>query len=357
MNRISNIRRRSLYLRGTAILLIVLGMMSCGSVGYINFQVMRPADVTISADVNTLAFVERNQQFKGDTLRHYFKINDKYHRDSIQLDTAMGRACYYGLVENLPDYLHQDTIPFFRMPATTLSDTVTSFPRLKWSEVDSLCSVYGSDILVVLEASRMVNKYTLVGNYDDGYYGANDIVYWGYWRIYDPLLKHYVDEHLVRDSLFMEENSSTFKNLYGGIIPDRLQSFADVGYTLGEGYARRITPRWDNVSRAYFCFGEKRLEASCYYIRLEQWDKASALLEQIVEEKDSKWAGRACYNLALIYEMKGDISTAISWIRKSMYFFKKEKKHMKELKLAQRYSLMLTKRRQEQKKLKEYFGE
>jgi len=48
-----------------------------------------------------------------------------------------------------------------------------------------------------------------------------------------------------------------------------------------------------------------------------QWNRAAELWEQEVSNPDSKIACRACYNMAIISEINGDLDKALSWAQRS----------------------------------------
>jgi hypothetical protein len=51
--------------------------------------------------------------------------------------------------------------------------------------------------------------------------------------------------------------------------------------------------------------------------RTGNWEGAANLWEQDVDNPKSKIAGRACYNMAIICEINGDLDGAIKWAQKS----------------------------------------
>jgi len=48
-----------------------------------------------------------------------------------------------------------------------------------------------------------------------------------------------------------------------------------------------------------------------------KWDSAAELWLLETNNKDSKIAGRACYNMAIINEINGDLDKALEWATKS----------------------------------------
>lgn len=337
------------------ILVLFLSLSSCSITSQVQFQTLEAPQIVLPADISRIAFVDRNLHFPSDSVNQFFKVSGRLRMDSVDYTSKMGFNCYEGFRENLSEYLQQDSIPFVRLQETKITDDIRKSALMEWSSVDSICKATESDILFVLENIQVYNEHEIEEG--DLYWILTEVSYLGLWRIYDPMHQKIYDERFVVDSLFMETSDASFQKLVTEKLPSRKQILNDASYELGRNYVDLISPRWKDVSRNYFVSGDKRLSTALYFMNKNEFDTAINMWQSLTKEKDMKLAGRAAYNLAVVHEMKGDLKTARSWIRKAIYFYKKMKNRPSEYKEIEAYALLLNSRWSNGEKIKKFFGE
>ncbi|MBI9059407.1 MAG: hypothetical protein JEZ01_16715 [Labilibaculum sp.] len=343
-----NMKRAVLYL------LPLLFLTSCQSYSLYHFQGLEAPSIVIPSDVKTIGFVDRNTSFEIDSLNKIYMVDDNVIRDSTDYTEVIAKNCYVGFIESFSDDLGIDSINYISLNAEVV-DGGRDYSPLKWNIVDSICSKTTSDILICLEDIQIFNKYSIIIN--EGYYGITDINHFSAWRVYDPLDQSIIDEQIVQDSLFTEELSYSYNKLIAEKLPKRSEIFRDVAYEIGSNYADLFIPKWINLKRKYFISGDNRLSVAKYYLAQENWDAMIILWKEIANEDDDKLAGRACYNLALAYEVKEDFMAANQWIRKSIFHYKKMKSKSVEFEMVKEYTMELIKRTKNKKKLDLFFKE
>jgi hypothetical protein len=97
----------------------------------------------------------------------------------------------------------------------------------------------------------------------------------------------------------------------------RKEAVTDVSIKAGEAYAARILPCWIRVSRDYFVAGNENFVTAKRKAQSGNWDGAAEIWSQETKNTDGRIAGRACYNMAIISEINGDLDGAIQWAQKS----------------------------------------
>jgi len=329
-------------------------LSSCQTTALYQFEGLRAPDIIIPPDVKTYGFVDRNTSFDIDTLNQYFKLNTLSFLDSINYDSIKALNCHSGLSENLSEYLAVDTIPFVQLPSKYILGN-RNYDPMPWEQVDSICELTGSDVLICLEDIQIFNKYDVIE--EEEYWGLTDINYYSIWRIYDPLVKKYHDERIITDSLYTEVNSTSHQKLVEEKLPKRLELMSEVSYEIGKQYAELISPAWKNMPRKYFVAGDKDFGLARYYLENDNLDQSMLLWEKLSKSEKVKIAGRAAYNMAMGYELKEEFSKANHWMRKSINFYRKLEKKPSEYKIVKEYYKLLTERTQNNYRLDKFFGE
>jgi hypothetical protein len=136
------------------------------------------------------------------------------------------------------------------------------------------------------------------------------------WRIYDVRNKRILDEAAVARTLTFRGRGINPMLAVQALI-DRKEAVKEVGNTAGHAYAFRIIPLWIRVSRKYYVRGTHNFKIAKRKARTGNWEGAAALWQQETTHPRRKVAGRACYNMAIISEINGDLDLAIQWAQQS----------------------------------------
>ncbi|MGD0342157.1 MAG: DUF6340 family protein, partial [Bacteroidales bacterium] len=111
----------------------------------------------------------------------------------------------------------------------------------------------------------------------------------------------------------------------------------EVSNKSGQKYALRIVPFTLRVQRDYFVRGTNNFKIAKRKAQLGKWDDAGLLWEKETSNPKMKIAGRACYNMAIISEIDGNVDTALQWAQKAYEDY--------NIKLAREYSGILENRK------------
>lgn len=304
---------------------IVFLSVSCSSTNLMTLSVMEPAPVTISPAIRTIGIVSRTRPEDQN------RVLDAVHRvvslegEGIELEGA--HSSIDGLQSQLTWNKRFDKVKF--LDSVDLRGFGAGvFPApLGWDVVAQTCRANGVDALFVLEvfttdtkfdyAAKPTSLQTPVGEIKTLEHQVNmrTNVQTG-WRIYDPAHKAIYDEYsLQRDMSFTGKSINPLVAAEGMI--ERKEAVKKVGYMAGQAYASRIQPYWIRVSRDYFVKGDDNFAQGMRLARAGQWDDAGKLWLQDTRDGSPKIAGRACYNMAIISEINGDLDAAIGWAQKS----------------------------------------
>ena len=123
--------------------LVVLGMSSCSTSSvFVNIQ--RPADITISQDIQNVVVVNRSRPSKENLAGNI--VEGLFTGEGIGADGKGSEYCVKGLADMLNS---SERFTLKNSGAIELKGTgTTSFPvPLDWNEVKSICGSYDGDAL------------------------------------------------------------------------------------------------------------------------------------------------------------------------------------------------------------------
>jgi hypothetical protein len=300
---------------------------SCSSTSGVTMEVLVPAQINLPKTIKKVAVVNRSLPAKGEGFSNF--LEGFITGENIRGDRDASNNCVKGLVTKLND-------------SPRLGAVLVNYPQIKgtgtrewplpldWTMVDSICTMYKSDALVVLETfdsdvlfntgKNMVkqtinNKDTMVAQFfTDLRMNVN-----AGWRVYDNINKKIIDQNSYMDEKGWQTQGATSDEALKK-LPNKRDALNGAGLYAGDMYGIRISPTWANVYRSYYKKGNKEngFKVAKKWVKQNKWDQAVIIWTNLAKSTDVKIAGRAYYNLALASEMDGDLDQALIYANKSV---------------------------------------
>ncbi len=305
--------------------IVIIAFSSCASTNLVHISVLQPAPITLPPYVKNVVVVNRTEVSKKSNV--FNVVNKAFSLESPNLDREGSQATITALSNELKKNNRFDEVTLLTNTSLT-TDAPGMFPaRLAWDSVEKYCSENNADALFSLELfdtrsqiDYSVNKTTIktvLGNIPavEQQANMNTIVNAG-WRIYDVRGKNILDEKAIRRNI-MFHGRGINPLLAAQALTDRREAVKQVGNIAGHDYAFDIIPLWTRVTRDYYVRGSGNFKIATRKARTGNWDGAAKLWQQEVTNSKRKIAGRACYNMAIISEINGDVDAAIQWAQKS----------------------------------------
>lgn len=304
----------------------VVTLASCKTnLVYINAT--NPAPVTISKDTKNVGIITRTTPSEDNKVLN--TIHQARSGESLKLIQESSAECVRGLNDALTQNKRFDIIK--PINDVDLKTPVTgSFPsQLSWIEVEKICKDHGVDILFVLEVfdselkvipltpppTKINNVMDVINTATQAQANIVTTIKTG-WRIYDPKNKYILDEFPMVENLTVTANAANIINTTEAML-GRKEAIKQSSNHMGHVYADRIIPYWIKLTRDYYVKGSHNLKIATRKARTGNWDGAGELWMQDTKSSKRKIAGRACYNMAILGEINGDLDGAISWAQKA----------------------------------------
>ena len=327
------------------IIFLALGMLVSCKTNELYLNVVEPATVQIPSTVSNAGII--NRYLPTDETKIIDAIDKTLSLEGKNLDKDGSAESVKGLSEELSANVRFSSVVIiddikFKTPAHL------NFPApLKWEIVEMICSEKNTDVLFALEkydtdtklnySSHKAEIRTPLGNIPGIEHEADmeTIVKTG-WRIYYPSTHSILDEYAYDESIVFSGRGINPLVAAGALI-GRKEAVTEVSNKAGRQYAMRILPYQIRISRDYYVKGSNNFKIAKRKAQLGKWDEAGELWEKETDNRSGKVAGRACYNMAIINEINGDLDAAVSWAQKAYEDYRN--------KLALDYSRILENRR------------
>lgn len=339
----------------TAHYLLFFGLLifasSCSGVRGMRVQVQRPAEITVSKNIQSVAILNRSLQSAPVTAETVLTGERKTQ------DKELSRECIRGLSDLLR------TSERFKIKVCE-GDLPSADPRslsfagmLDWNMVDSICKKYEVEALLVLEyfdtdfsvvnpgatAAAAVTNLLNGNNAEVEVTGTAKAT--AGWRMYVPATQSVIYENYFSWKKIWRERSTNPIDAAARLIKPN-QALMDVSWATGNEFGMRIVPLyyWENRSmykgkKGDMERGERQALAKDWEGAIETWKIAYDA------SMKSKVRAKAAFNLALAYEVMGDLKMAQKWVQTSYV--------ERDTEEALRYGDILDQRIREQDRLQE----
>ncbi|HXB90866.1 MAG TPA: DUF6340 family protein [Puia sp.] len=290
---------------------IIVVCYSCSPTNLMSLSVNEPAPVSLPPTAKSAAVVNRSRA--ADDSRTVDAIHRTLALESRDLQAEGSGASLTGLTDALIRSNRFASVkPLPNLDLRSYGAAV--FPVvMSWDTVEKICRENHADVLFSLELFDAESKVAInVAALGQGS-NVNTQVKTG-WRIYDPATRSVLDQFVIcRDLNFQ---GGGFLGT-GTALLGHKEEVIKAGNRAGEDYASRIIPYSLRVSRFYYVRGDGSFSAAKRMAQAGDWDDAANIWRQATSNPSRKVAGRACYNMAIISEINGDLNGALQWAKKA----------------------------------------
>jgi len=312
-----------------AVVLFALLAFSCGSTKSLLIEIPIPAEKSLSTDIQSLTIVtqavdEKFTDLEADSLQTIF-YEQRFNYDTVIYDRQMADTTLKVVGELLFESGRYDyVIPENRF----LKPFNKSFSGLTmpWDTVKNLAETYETDAVLSLDhlRTRVITDYgneTYFDAFNDGFYSAAQakmqVIYEALFRVYDPVEEKIVMRETMRDTLIWEDADASARNLFSRFTPVK-QALTEAGIAIALELSEKVAVIWRTEQRVYFNNGNDNLKQASQLVNNGNWQAAIALWKETAESSNSKsLKSKALFNIAVGYEMLGNVDEAISWALKS----------------------------------------
>jgi hypothetical protein len=282
---------------------------------------MRPAQITISKEIQSVAILNRSIPTDKITAESAITL------EKPAQDKELSAQCIQGLNDLL------GTSNRFKIKrcegALMASDpkSISFGTILPWSMVDSICKQYNSEALLVLEFFdtdfSLLNPGATAGAAIESVLNGtgSQVTVKGTataiagWRIYYPKTKSILFEERFHWKKTWSQSSTNPADAISKLVKKN-EALMDVSYNSGTEFAMSIVPLFYWEDRTMYKGKKGEMQRAERLALAKDWEQAANVWVEIYDsEIKPKRRAKAAFNAALAYEVLGDLITAQKWVQ------------------------------------------
>jgi tetratricopeptide (TPR) repeat protein len=303
----------------TVFLIAGLTFFLFSSMAWVRINLLKPALYVYPEYIKTVAILDRSAPLDAEKN----KIEEAVTLEMYNQDEQAVRRVMDGLIDACSEFnLYQLEKINERYPG---GGKKAVFPKpMSWDKIASLCQKYQVDAILAIEIfdsdfivtnPAQVVKQAVEGVMNPGRgidLNGIAIVNFGI-RLYDPVSKKIADEYQVSHRVTINAGAYSVQDAINYVM-NKVEAINQAGYFAGRTYGERITPSYYTVVREFYNkprknidirMGVRKSEVADWNGAIEDWTRALNAKRRI--------AGRAAYNIAVGWEVLGDIEKAKEW--------------------------------------------
>jgi hypothetical protein len=198
--------------------------------------------------------------------------------------------------------------------------------EMPWNQVKELCELYNTDAILSLEhfKNRVITTFDTESFFDPGTQGffsapvaKMTVNYEALFRVYDPLEEKVVLTEFIRDTIFWEDADLSTRELFKKFTPVK-KALSESGILIALDLSEKIGTSWRTEKRTFFSKGNAEIKSAGIFAKSGDFENATAIWKSIEASTNSKTIkSKAQLNIALAYEINGDLKNAVQWALKS----------------------------------------
>ncbi|MDX2442515.1 MAG: DUF6340 family protein [Bacteroidales bacterium] len=308
------------------IILVYILISSCSSMNQLTMSVIEPAPVYFPSEIQSVGLI--NKSVSSEENKDLDKMDRIFTLEGKDLDKKGAQESIVGLYDELLSSQGFTNIKIIDDTERKKQESEDLQSPLSWERLSEICiknkvdaifslSYYDTDAtidykMIPIEITTPVgitmpaieHQATISTKVKTG------------WMIYYPVNKMVLDDFEIYDNVTLQGAGINPAKAAEAIL-NREKAVMHVSNNIGHNYAQRIFPYKVRVSRDYFVRGTDNFKIAKRRAQTGNWDGAAELWELEITNPKPKVAGRACYNMAIINEINGELEIAIDWASKS----------------------------------------
>ncbi len=284
---------------------ILIAFVSCSTPRmFTTIETLYPAEVTFEPSVQRVLIVNNSVVQPYNIGHEDFKTFNELEKPtevSLKFDSA-AIFCVASLRENLEDTGFFQSVDMLTTSQNT-SDIFNQTISLNHPNVMRLCREYGVDAVIALNNIEIKDQQIKSRKIEPG---ALDVTVTTKWEVLYP--------HKIASETKEFVDKFSWEEQHARDLPSRYDALVDASILTGANISKRMVPQWEKQERYLFTPKRPLFSEAIYAFSQQKWKEAIQLWGQAVEEtSDANLKFYAINNIAIAYEIMGDLDSAIAY--------------------------------------------
>lgn len=313
-----------------SVFMILMAVFFSSCMKSVSINTLRPADINIPNEIQSIVLVDRTAYEKAAI----GVIEGILTGEGINEDQDGVLTMFSSLQNSLRVSPRFDVV----LASEKLSgqNILGSFPApLDWRQIDQLTRKYNTDALLAIEifdsnfiVTNGKRKNTRTVEDKDG--NKREEEYTEFFaegvgntrigvRLYDAKNRTVIDQDIYTENKTWEASAASLREALAQLV-SKSQATKYLAQSVGNTYASKIAPMPIRISRSYYAKPKNNahLSKGVRQASVNQWESAiSSWKVGLKNSSDAKASGRMAYNIAVGYEILGDLFLAHEWAGRS----------------------------------------
>jgi len=289
---------------------------SCNNLLYTTLDVLRPAKVAFNLNANNLLIIN-NTVTQPANYGHKTQLLNDISKSSTISNDSLPIFCLAALTEDL------DSKGFFSsiqlIPNSINKGTDFSNPmELNSDSVNNLSSSHHANVILSLDNIKVIDQQSEFYLLESStYLSTLELRYETKWSIHYPNNPQTTTLQ-VNDTAYWESESYIKRNSLNG-LPKRTDALIDGALNIGHKSVNQLVPYWDKVDRYFFNPSNKLMKQGMDSVYMKKWKSAiNSWQKALISSNNKSINAEAANNIAVAYEIIGDIDNALEYATKSL---------------------------------------
>ena len=297
---------------------ILLSLMSCSTVSYMDFDVLKPAEFFVPPQIASVVIVNNSAVYRDSSV-YSARVQGKDMKLSGEFLDAFPDSVIQSLARQLQNRLFFDTVyvaeeKYFEDGKDHIYQALTS------QEIKEIRQKYKADGIISLDGYRY-SSFVDVDFYDDGLYHSHmEVGGQIMWRFLSTENETEILRKRQMDTLYWHGEGYSIESSVEN-FPAVIDAVTEVAFYLGDSFANVISPHWEWVRRKFYLSGNQHFSAAADWLRKGNVKEAEKLWGFIYHNGSTANKARAAYNIAVSLEKNGLVNEAYEWAVKSLNEF------------------------------------
>ncbi len=297
-------------------ILIALLLSSCSGIKYLTVETREPAQVTLPADVLRIAIVN-NVTHQPDKVGHDLKGLGETELKRVEASSD-SIAIFY--TEALAQFLREEDyffrVSYYNKPVRS-DDNFFQEQLLPNEIMNQIRKETGADAIISLD--RLILETVKKEFFKQQGYTYAELTgkIHSTLRVYMPTMEGKIPRVQYTDSLHWVGFDIQDNKAYASeMLPTREEAMKILAVRAAEKMTNVFAPHWEMQDRWYYTLSSSLMREGQVYAESNDWQKAIEKWETYYNGRNNKnEKAKAANNIALAYEMLGDMNQAYTWAK------------------------------------------